>query len=148
MGFAGRTAIAQQLYSWHILPRPQRLTELYFTDYTKLPQLLRAGDTQTLTFTVHNLEHQTTTYHYKVVAISPESGAEQALASGTFMLKHDASHVSQDSIVVPALEPRGGIKVDLFYQGTTLGDDTETIQTQSIHYWAGVREATAPKDIP
>jgi hypothetical protein len=126
-------AIVNKLNDWDLLPQPERLTELYFTDYNQLPKSLVAGSTEKVTFTVRNLEHQTTTYHYKLIATS-EAQAEQTLSNGTFILKHDESQTAQEDIIVPAsLGSRISIKVDLYYQGKT-----EDMQTQSIQYWTDI----------
>lgn len=134
MVFVNQSAITKRLADWYLLPQPENLSELYFTDHNELPKSFNAGANQPVRFTVHNLENRTTTYHYKLTAILPDSDTEQQLAEGTFMLDQDDLHNVQEDIVVPALGPRIGIRVDLFYN-----DKTETIASQSINYWSAVR---------
>lgn len=116
------------------MPQPERLSELYFTDHAALPKLLNAGSNHSVNFTVHNLEHQTTTYHYKIVAALPDSEVIQPLAEGTFMLDHNQSHKAHQDIAVPGLGPRIGIRVDLYYQH----DKAQDLATQSINYWVAI----------
>ena len=123
---------------WQIIPNPQRVTELYYTHYQQLPVSLIAGAEQELTFSVHNLEHRTTTYHYKLVAASPNNTSERLLGNGTFTLASAKLLVTSRTIVVPALGSRIALKVDLEYEGLAPGSDTSSLQTQSIHYWATV----------
>lgn len=137
-----QAAIVRQLRDWHLLPEPQRLTELYFTDHTTLPKTLTADARQTATFTVHNLEHQPTTYHYKLIATA-ESGTEQVLGDGTFTLDHNDTHLGSADFVVPPFEPRMSIRVDLYYQGVKPGNNAQGIQTQSINYWVTVIKPTS-----
>lgn len=119
-------------------PKPQTLTELYFTDHSGLPKTLKAGSKHVVAFTVHNLEHAPTTYHYKVLAMSPNTADQQQLTEGTFLLNHDRSRIVQADITVPDTEPRGGIKVELYYKAAQATDKKEDIQTQSIHYWVAM----------
>lgn len=135
--FAYRAPIAKQLSDWRLLPEPERVTELFFTDYSTLPKSFTAGSHHTVAFTVRNLEHQKTVYHYKVIAAS-DQGAEQSLGDGTFMLDHDRVHLGSADIVVPAFEPRLAIKVELYYQSMTPRTAAETLQTQFINFSAAV----------
>lgn len=137
VAFVYRATITSQLSNWRLLHEHERLTELYFTDYTNLPKSLAVGSQHTVAFTVHNLEHRATTYHYKLVAVSHLS-TEQTLGSGTFMLDHDGIRLGDVDIVVPASESQLAIKVELYYQGITPNHATEIIQTQSINFSAAV----------
>ena len=146
VAFVHRDAIVTQLGEWRLLPEPERVTELYFTDYTKLPKSLAAGSHHTVTFTVHNLEHQPTVYHYRLLATS-EQGAEQSLGNGTFMLSHGKLHQGSADIVVPAPNPRLAIKIELYHKSITQPHAAAAIQTQSINFWTEVTHATATKAV-
>jgi len=133
--FLNRAVIAKQLQDWQVIPQPERLSELYFTGHANLPQSLAAGSNYTVAFTVHNLEHQPITYHYKIVAESPSSNTEQPLGEGTFLLGHDKTQLSEAQVTVPTVEAEAnvGIRVDLYYKNA---ETSETLQTQSIRHWA------------
>ncbi|HEU5186892.1 MAG TPA: hypothetical protein VFT87_00125 [Candidatus Saccharimonadales bacterium] len=135
---SNQPAITKQLADWQVLPQPESLSELYFTDHTNLPKILNANVTQPVNFTVHNVEHRPTTYYYKLVATVPDSSVEQQLAEGTFMLDHNATRTTNETITVPGLGPRIGIRVDLFYK-TLRPNHAENITTQSINYWTAVK---------
>ena len=79
-------AIARQMHAWKLLPEPERLTELYFTDPNHLPATYTPDQSQTVAFTVHNLEYATTTYHYQVTEQALTGGTPATLATGSFTL--------------------------------------------------------------
>ena len=97
-GVAGAHPINRQLHAWKLLPEPERLTELYFTHSTSLPATYTPGDTETVAFTVHNLEYRTVTYHYNIVQISQSNSQKLPLASGTFTLRQN--HYANKSVTV------------------------------------------------
>lgn len=144
--FAQRSAIVSQLSEWRLLHEREGLTELYFTDYTNLPKSLAAGSQHTIAFTVHNLEHRATTYHYKLVAAS-QRGTEKTLGSGTFMLDHDDVRRGSADIIVPAFDPQLAIKVELYYQGIEPHHTAETIRTQVIDFSAAITNSSAGKAV-
>jgi hypothetical protein len=129
-GVMNRNVLATQLESWHVLPRPERFTELYFTDHKTL-----AKSSQAAAFTVHNLEHQSVTYRYILTIMSTDMHEEQRLGEGTLTLDHDKTKTLQKLITIPAVKDRIAVKVTLEYKGTKFGDKTPRMQTQSIHYW-------------
>lgn len=133
--FTCQSAIAKQLDSWQLLPRPQRFTELYFTDQT-LPVSLKRGANQKVTFTLHNMEHAPTAYHYQVVAALDDNRPEQVLGTGDASLTHNQSKTITQPIVVPTLGGRVGIRVNLAYNGIAFGADKPSPEKQSIQFWA------------
>ena len=128
----GHATIAKQLHGWQLLPRPQHLTELYFT-HQQPPSVARVHDTQEFSFTVHNVEHRTVTYYYELHAVS-ESGKSQALGGGRITVAHDQFQEVNKSIRIPPVDrPRLSIQVRLTYDNhnkNSLGD-----AQQSIKYW-------------
>lgn len=132
--FTNRALIAQQMNEWHLLPQPQRLTELYFTNPQQLPESIKAEDTQKVAFTIHNLEHQTTTYRYALIAMSPDNNVQQVLGNGDLTLAHGQSRDIAQAMTIPPLGTQVMVKVDLHYDGITLGKTVPSLQTQSIHY--------------
>lgn len=143
MVLINKEVIAIQLNDWHLSPRNQDLTELYFTDYRTLPKSLKAGSAHTVTFTVHNLERKRTTYQYSLIAAPENSDTKQELGHGEITLAPERSQVITETITIPALSERIAIKVNLAYQGVTFGDNAPSQQAQTIHYW--VRVGDLPK---
>lgn len=82
-------AIKDQLNSWKLLPEPQKLTELYFNSPNKLPDIYVPGQSETLGFTVHNLEYKNVNYSYQVVERSLNSNKSINLVKGTFDLEQN-----------------------------------------------------------
>jgi len=134
LAFFNRGAIAAQLDAWHVLPKPEPFTEFYFSDYRKLQTRAAPDSTQQVAFTVHNHEHQTTIYHYKLVATAPGT-QEQVITEGDCTAAHDKTCDIAASFALPALAPRVMVRATLTYNGRAY-DQTETRQqTQAIHYW-------------
>jgi hypothetical protein len=80
-------AIFNQLNRWSLLPEPQKLTELYFTQPENLPSTYLPSQNEKISFTVHNLERRTMTYRY-IIAEQPQDGSrQQTVASSTFTLR-------------------------------------------------------------
>jgi hypothetical protein len=115
-------AIAHQMHAWKLLPEPERLTELYFTDHTKLPNLYYINATQTVSFTVHNLEYQNTAYTYKIVQQSEDGKTQQPLGSGGFTLPQNGYQKTVAVVAPIGLGSRSKISVLLS-------------TNESISYW-------------
>ncbi len=120
------SAIARQLNEWKLLPQPERFTELYFTHPASLPATYTPGQTQTIAFTAHNLEHRTTTYSYTITA----NGTK--LSNGTFILAENQTRQVADTVTLPPLGNRAEITVTLTNVHT------------SIDYWVNVGTEAKP----
>lgn len=121
----GREAIAKQLDAWQFLPRPEPLTEFYFTDHRQLPSTAWPGDHHEVGLTVHNLEHQHTDYHYTMQSID-DTGKTQTLSSGDCSAEHNDQCNITTAITVPFYSsPRLMIRAVLEYN----------THAQSVHYW-------------
>ncbi|HEV2412373.1 MAG TPA: hypothetical protein VGS28_01045 [Candidatus Saccharimonadales bacterium] len=94
-GVLDREHIRNQLNDWKLLPQPERLTELYFSNPNSLPSTYKANQTQNIAFTTHNLEYHREDYHYTIT----ETGADHkssVLGSGAFELaQNQYEHKSQ-----------------------------------------------------
>ncbi len=62
--------------SQHLLPEPERLTELYFTDHLKLPSTVARNSSLPISFTIHNIEYQPMSYTYQILEV-PDSKKEE-----------------------------------------------------------------------
>lgn len=143
IGISQRQAIYDQLYDWKLIPRPERLTELYFTDHTNLPKTYKPDETQIVKFTVNNLEYRTTDYTY-VVSVMNDDESDEIIdrAQGSFTLDHEQSKAIETPITITAKGPRAKVIVTIYYQGIKFGEDNLSDQEQSIHYW--VEDSEAP----
>jgi hypothetical protein len=116
-------AIDRQLRDWKLLPEPERLTELYFTAPNNLPNSYSPGESQTVNFTVHNLEYQTTAYHYLIIEQSQDGSQSQTLAGGSFTLAQNQYDRPSVKIFLPNLGSRVKVEIEL------------TNVHESIDYW-------------
>lgn len=101
------------MHSWKLLPEPERLTELYFTKPNTLPTSYTSGQAQTVSFTVHNLEYQTTGYRYQITEQSQDSSQRQTLASGSFTLRQNDYNHATVNISTVDFGPRVKVDVEL-----------------------------------
>jgi hypothetical protein len=139
--FAGKPALAKQLDEWRLLPRPERTSELYFSDHRRLPASTTANVARPVVFAVHNLEHRTTEYRYSLTLRVENEVKERTVGSGTFRLTHNATETIHTAVTLPAhAKGRIVVKVNLQYMGLRLGDDAPSPQKQSIHYWTTVTD--------
>ena len=81
--------ITDQLNAWKLLPQPERLTELYFTQQNNLPSTYVPGQQQDVSFTVHDLEYAAIPYSYTIVEQDAAGDKSQMLSSGQFVLHQD-----------------------------------------------------------
>lgn len=114
--------IDHQMHRWKLLPEPERLTELYFTQPNNLPSRYTPGATQTVSFTTHNLEYRTTTYNYKIVEASQDTSQSQTLSAGSFTLPQNA--YKQQSVTIPTADFGQHVKIEVMLTG----------QNESIDY--------------
>jgi hypothetical protein len=140
--FIGQAAIAKQMNDWQLLPRPQRFTELYFTNRA-LPPVLKRGTNQKIAFTLHNLEHEFINYHYALVAVSDKDSQEQPLAKGNVGLAYDQSKSINQLITAPKFGTRLAIRVNLEYDGIAFGADKPGPEKQSIQFWTKLTDGAA-----
>lgn len=86
---ANASAITHQLRTWKLLPEPERLTELYFSNHAKLPTTYTTGQTQTVDFAIHNLEYRTVDYKYRITQTDKNGENAVELARGSVTLQHN-----------------------------------------------------------
>lgn len=116
-------SIKRQMNAWKLLPEPEKLTELYFTHPNNLPSTYNPGQSQTVSFTVHNLEYQKMNYKYEIIEEADNSSQSQLLASGSFNLKQDQYNYPSFDVVPADLGQRVQIEIKL------------SNVSESIDYW-------------
>jgi uncharacterized membrane protein len=114
------SAIDRQMRSWKLLPEPERLTELYFAHPNSLPTTYVPGQSQTVSFTVHNLEYQTTDYTYEVIEASTNSNQAQKLASGSFTIPQNIYQQETVNISTADLGQHVKVEVELVQQNESI----------------------------
>jgi uncharacterized membrane protein len=114
------SAIDRQLHSWKLLPQPERLTELYFTHPNSLPTKYTPGQMQTVSFTVHNLEYQTTNYPYIIIETTQDGTQSQTLVSDHFTLAQNIYHTVNVNIPIANLGQQVKVEVELVNQNESI----------------------------
>lgn len=129
-----RQAIYTQLYDWKLIPRNERITEVYFTDSKTLPETYFPSQQSEIRFSIHNLETETTTYNYVITQEDSGSSTKSTLATGDVTLDNG----KESNIVAPVTFIDMGenvrINISVSYQGVAFGDDNKTPQNQNIYY--------------
>lgn len=69
--------------------KPEKTTELYFTDHLSLPKQIAIGIPYTFQFTINNLEYGEKTYSYEVIV--SDSWAKVTDGKGNFVLANGQS---------------------------------------------------------
>ncbi len=105
--------INRQMHRWKLLPEPERLTELYFTNPNSLPKTYVPGQSQPVSFTVHNLEYRHTNYKYQITETSQDGTKSQQLADGAFSLEQNEYHKTTVNIPIVDLGPAVKVEVRL-----------------------------------
>jgi len=103
--------INRQMHRWKLLPEPERLTELYFTNPNKLPKTYTPGQPQEVSFTVHNLEYRSMNYRYQITQSSQDGQQSQVMNTGAFSLGHDLYHTA--AVNIPTVNLGDNVKVEV-----------------------------------
>ncbi len=61
-----KTALAEWMYRYDLLPKPEFFTELYFNTYPKFKDIVTNGQQISFSFTIANHEESEQTYTYEV----------------------------------------------------------------------------------
>jgi uncharacterized membrane protein len=113
LGIIFHKSIHNQLNDWKVLPEPEKLTELYFTHPNSLPTTYTPGQSQTISFTVHNIEYQTENYKYKITELASDGQKSQVLSRGKFTLPQDKYQHKSVNISTPDLGHHVKVEVTL-----------------------------------
>lgn len=95
-----------------IVPENQPLTELYFTDYAKLPTATVAGQPISFSFTVDNLEGVTTTYPYTVY-FEDRNGDQTEMVKSSVTVANNATTSVSVPYTFNTSNLNGSVVVDL-----------------------------------
>lgn len=98
--------------------QPERLTELYFDNPNNLPATVTAGKPVTVSYHVHNLEAQQTTYQVRVSLVV--NGKVQTISQRSFVLPDDASVSIPVSFSASAAHQNLELVVDLLNENESI----------------------------
>lgn len=122
-----RPAIYAELDTLKLIPRPERLTELYLNDSLKLPKTINKGDVVPFSFAVHNLEGKTTTYPY-VIYIQSSDGSTIPIDRSSVTLADQTSTTIRESYTFKTASTSAEVFIEL------------TGRNQSLHFVLPNRE--------
>jgi len=118
-----RASIYNELATLDLVPKPEKLTELYFDDSANLPSTAKSNQVINFAFVIHNLETTDYQYIYRVSLIA--NGMMLLVDSGKVSVKNDQYYVKKEQIRL--LSSTGGQEVVVEL----------TNKQQSIHFWIG-----------
>jgi len=83
--------LTRQLDGWGLLPRHERLTELYLPDAESLAHTYTAGSPHDVRFEIRNLEGATQTYRYTVTVRQENGKGTTKIDNGSVTLRNGES---------------------------------------------------------
>ena len=113
LGLIFSSGINRQLHAWKVLPEPERITELYFTDHTKLPRTYHPDSKELVSFTIHNLEYRKTEYSYTIKQTSMDGLRSATLGTGSLTIMDKEYKYILTPIVLSDLGSRCKITIQL-----------------------------------
>lgn len=116
-------AIHNELETLYLLPRPERLTELYFDANEKLPTSVAENQPVHFAFTIHNLE--TSDYQYTYEVLVKAQGVGHVVDSGNILVKNGQYYSKAEQFSLRESSKEQEVVVVL------------TNKKQSIDFWLG-----------
>lgn len=107
-----RTGISEALSDVKLVPKPEPYTELYFNNADSLPTSTAAGGIIAFSFTIHNVEGESTTYPY-VAYFQYPNGTPFVLDRNSLSLADGASTTINVSHKLPQSSAEGEVVVEL-----------------------------------
>ncbi len=109
--YLNNVAVYNELVALDLLPKPEKLTELYFEDSAHLPASATGNQVVSFTFVIHNLETTDYRYAYDVVVIA--NGGRHVVDSGNVLVKNNQSFVKKEEIPLVNSPGRQNVVVEL-----------------------------------
>jgi len=116
-----------QLYAWSLIPKPEPYTELYFTDNTAT---LPAEQQRAISFSIHNVEYQTSNYAYTIEQLNTDDSVVARLAEDHISLHQDDKKDVSLPINPILTDKPAKVRVTI----TFLEKDKRVPTSQSIYY--------------
>lgn len=118
-----RASIYNELAALDLIPKPEKLTELYFNDNANLPGSATSNQVISFAFVIHNLETTDYLYDYEVSVIF--NGTRHIVDSGKVVVKNNQYYVKNEKFNLMNSAGRQEVVVEL------------TNKQQSIDFWIG-----------
>jgi hypothetical protein len=104
-------AVYNELVSLDLVPKPEKLTEIYFDNSVNLPASAAPSQAIRFTFVIHNLETTDYQYTYDVVVIA--NGGRHIVDSGNVLVKNNQSFIKEEEIHLVNSPGRQDVVVEL-----------------------------------
>jgi hypothetical protein len=118
-----RAPIYNELVTLDLIPKPEKLTELYFNNNENLPSSATRNQMVSFTFVIHNLE--TTDYQYVYDVSVNANGTKYVVDSGIVLVKNNQYYVKNETFDLINSSVSQEVVVEL------------TNKQQSIDFWIG-----------
>lgn len=119
-----KTSIEEELVTLDLLPKPEKLTELYFDQNANLPTSARSNQAISFAFVIHNLE--TTDFQYAYDVVVKANGTKHIVDSGNVVVKNDQYFLKTEKFNLIKSPGRQEVVIELINK------------QQSIDFWVGV----------
>lgn len=106
-----RAAVYNELVSLDLVPKPEKLTELYFDNSADLPASATGNEAIRFTFVIHNLETADYRYAYDVVVIA--NGERHVVDGGNVLVKNNQFFIKKEEIPLVNSPGRQDVVVEL-----------------------------------
>lgn len=136
--FASSGAVAKQLAAWDLLPKPEPYTEFFFNDFQTIPTHVAPNATVAADMTVRNMQHEPTTYTYKIIATDIATDKQHILKDGSCTAAPAAICTLDGTITMPPLGPHIQVRTTIDYDGRRYDEPARRPQSQSLHYWVSL----------
>lgn len=118
-----KESVDNELATLDLIPKPEKLTELYFNNNANLPSSVTGNQAISFAFVIHNLE--TTDYQYTYDVFVTTNGTKRIVDSGSVLVKNNQYYVKKENFNLMKSSGRQEVVVEL------------TNKRQSIDFWIG-----------
>lgn len=105
------TAVYNELVALDLVPKPEKVTELYFDNSANLPASAAGNQAIRFTFVIHNLETTDYQYAYDVVVIANDG--RHIVDVGNVLVKNNQSFIKKEEIHLVNSPGRQDVVVEL-----------------------------------
>src|SRR5713226_677108 len=118
-----RASVNNELVTLDLIPKPEKLTELYFNNNANLPSSATSNQVISFAFVIHNLE--TTDYQYAYDVSVNANGTRHIVDSGNVLVKNNQYYVKNEKFNLMNSPGSQEVVVELINK------------QQSIDFWTG-----------
>jgi hypothetical protein len=118
-----KEAVDNDLAALDLIPKPEKLTELYFNNNANLPSSVTGNQAISFAFVIHNLE--TADYQYTYDVSVTANGIKRIIDSSSVLVKNNQYYVKNENFTLMKSSGRQKVMVEL------------TNKQQWIDFWIG-----------